>query len=313
MSSLFQKIIFDNKEFIIMRDDLTHPIFSGNKARKLAYIVNDPQKYSHIKTIVSFGGNQSNFMLALSQLAQIMNWPFEYWIKPLPKFLKQKKIGNLSLAIKNGMVSKETIQELSINSIKANYKETQDIFFFDQGGRDKNAEVGLADCAEEIKSYCTENSINNYSLVVASGTGTTALYLEKYLPKKVYTISCVGTNKYLTDQFNSTDNTLKHPQILQKPFKANFGQLDIKNYQIYKNLLKQTNIEFELLYDPTAWRVLLENYDNLPKPIIYIHCGGTSGNATMIARYNRLLSQNSSDNHLLAKYSPSKKDSTSLT
>ncbi|AXA33706.1 1-aminocyclopropane-1-carboxylate deaminase [Francisella adeliensis] len=305
MSALFQKIFFDNKEFVIMRDDLSHPTFSGNKARKLAYIINEPKKYSHIKTIVSFGGNQSNFMFALSQLAKLMGWQFEYWIKPLPKFLKQKKIGNLDLALKNGMILFETTETLTLENIKKNYLLEQQNFskplsgvecvkkdtclFFDQGGRDPNAETGLADCANEIKDYCCDNNIANYSVVVASGTGTTALYLEKYLPKKIYTVSCVGTDKYLTDQFNSIDNTLAHPQILQESFKSNFGQLDIKNYQLYNSLLKETGIEFELLYDPITWRVLLENYDNLPKPIVYIHCGGTSGNATMLARYNRLL------------------------
>ena len=84
-------------------------------------------------------------------------------------------------------------------------------------------------------------------------------------------------------------NKLTYPKILEPNFKTYFGQLDIENYNIYKNLLDQTNIEFDLLYDPIAWRTLLEYYDQLPKPVIYIHCGGTSGNETMIARYKRFL------------------------
>lgn len=294
MTSPFQRVNFDNKDFIVMRDDLSHPIFSGNKARKLAYILKEPEKYSQIKTIVSFGGNQSNFMLALSQLAKLIGWQFEYWIKPLPKFLKENKTGNLDLALKNGMSLQQTTDTLNLTGIQNRYPNTSaaNTLFFDQGGRNPNAEIGLAACANDIKDYCQKNSIDSYSVVVASGTGTTALYLEKYLPNKVYTVSCVGSDEYLTDQFVSIDKTLKHPQILQKSFKSNFGQLDIKNHQIYQELLKQTAVESELLYDPIAWRVLLENYDNLPKPIIYIHCGGTSGNETMINRYKRLLSRN---------------------
>ena len=67
MNNLFQKITFQNKSYIIMRDDLCHPILSGNKARKLQYILDDNESL-HIAKIVSFGGNQSNFMFALSQL-----------------------------------------------------------------------------------------------------------------------------------------------------------------------------------------------------------------------------------------------------
>ena len=279
-----------------MRDDLSHPIFSGNKARKLAYILNSSDKYSHIEKIVSFGGNQSNFMLALSQLSQIMNWKFKYWVKPLPKFLKQNPNGNFKLAVENGMQLFETSQTLNLENVKKEYfllmgsksKSGMTVYFFDQGGRNKDAEIGLKECSFEIKKYCKTNSINNYSVVVASGTGTTALYLEKYLPNKVYTVACVGDDDYLLKQMNSVDANLDKPKILAKDFESNFGQLNIVNYEIYKTLIAETGIEFDLLYDPIAWRVLLENYANLPKPIIYIHCGGTSGNIPMIKRYERM-------------------------
>ena len=293
MSPPFQKISFDNKQFIVMRDDLSHPIFSGNKARKLAYILNSPEKYSHIEKIVSFGGNQSNFMLALSQLAKIMDWEFEYWVKPLPKFLKSNPNGNFQLAIDNGMRIIESTDiphniptQLTSSTSTALIGNT---LFLDQGGRSQDAEVGIAECAFEIKKYCQINSIDDYSVVVASGTGTTALYLEKHLPNKIYTIACVGDADYLKEQMNSVDSNLNKPKILAKDFESNFGQLDMLNYDIFKKLLSETNIEFDLLYDPITWRVLLANYDALPKPIIYIHCGGTSGNISMINRYQRLL------------------------
>ncbi|AIT08899.1 1-aminocyclopropane-1-carboxylate deaminase [Candidatus Francisella endociliophora] len=286
----FQKITFENKDFIVMRDDLNHPIFSGNKARKLAYLLNNPNKYSHIKTIVSFGGNQSNFMLALSQLAKLNNWNFHYWIKPLPSFLKQNKNGNLKLALENSMLLFETNDILGLENIQKNYQLNENLYFFDQGGRNYLAEEGIAECAQEIKKYCQNNRIESYSVVVASGTGTTALYLEKYLPNRVYTVPCVGDSEYLKKQFRDIDENLNHPKILEKNFKTAFGQLDIKNFKIYKQLLEQTNIEFDLLYDPITWRTLITNYELLPKPIIYIHCGGISGNQTMLARYKRQIS-----------------------
>ena len=297
MPTPFQNISFDDKQFVVMRDDLSHPIFSGNKARKLAYILNSPKKYSHIEKIVSFGGNQSNFMLALSQLAKMMNWKFEYWVKPLPKFLKQNPSGNFQLAIENGMQLFETSQSLNLENIKKEYsplidsrsKSRMTVYFFDQGGRNQGAEIGIKKCAFEIEKYCKTRTIDNYSVVIASGTGTTALYLEKYLPNKVYTIACVGDDGYLLKQMNSVDANSNKPKTLAKDFESNFGQLDIANYGIYKRLLTETNIEFDLLYDPIAWRVLLKNYADLPKPIIYIHCGGASGNISMLNRYKRML------------------------
>ena len=56
-------------------------------------------------------------------------------------------------------------------------------------------------------------------------------------------------------------------------------------------LLQQTNIEFDLLYDPLGWICMQEylktyNHTDLPT-IIYIHQGGILGNETMIQRYKR--------------------------
>ncbi len=308
MSTPFQNISYKNKPFIVMRDDLSHSIFSGNKARKLAYILNSPEKYSHIEKIVSFGGNQSNFMLSLSQLAKMMSWEFNYWVKPLPKFLRQNPNGNFQLAIENNMRFFETSEVLSLESIRKEYFQElpclaiqytpsnlkgeficETTYFFDQGGRSQDAEIGIKECAFEIEEFCKTNGFDNYSVVVASGTGLTALYLEKYLLNKVYTVACVGDDDYLQKQMNYVGASLKKPEILTKNFESNFGQLDTSNYNIYKNLLTETNIEFDLLYDPITWRVLLEKYDDLPKPIIYIHCGGTYGNITMINRYNRFI------------------------
>jgi 1-aminocyclopropane-1-carboxylate deaminase/D-cysteine desulfhydrase-like pyridoxal-dependent ACC family enzyme len=55
---------------------------------------------------------------------------------------------------------------------------------------------------------------------------------------------------------------------------------------MYQQLLAQTDIEFELLYDAKTWLVLQEW--TCDKPILYLHNGGISGNASMLARYRRL-------------------------
>ena len=287
MKNLFQNIIFNNKSFIVMRDDLFHPILSGNKARKLAFITDNIQKYQHIKKIVSFGGNQSNFMYSLSQLAKMNNWEFDYWIKPLPKFLKQTQKGNLKLSLDNNMKLCETNEIIDSFFLKEKYPSNK-VLIFDQGGRQQEAEIGIKQCALTIKNYVKENNINNFSVFVPSGTGTTALFLEKFLPNKVYTTACIGDSNYLKKQMLSILNSQKLPKILSLGVKNNLGQLDINKLNIYKELLKQTKIEFDLLYDPIGWKTLLKNYNYIQKPIIYIHCGGITGNETMLARYNRI-------------------------
>ena len=54
-------------------------------------------------------------------------------------------------------------------------------------------------------------------------------------------------------------------------------------------LLKQTNIEFDLLYDSLGWIVFEEFVKNLENKdgyvFLYIHQGGVLGNKTMLERY----------------------------
>jgi 1-aminocyclopropane-1-carboxylate deaminase/D-cysteine desulfhydrase-like pyridoxal-dependent ACC family enzyme len=53
--------------------------------------------------------------------------------------------------------------------------------------------------------------------------------------------------------------------------------------------LKDTlNIEFDLLYDPYGWIVMMEHIQTLNlSPLLYIHQGGILGNDSMLPRYER--------------------------
>jgi 1-aminocyclopropane-1-carboxylate deaminase len=62
--------LFDEKELqvFIKRDDLIHPIISGNKWRKLKYILKQAQSKNKIH-LVTFGGAYSNHLLATAAAA----------------------------------------------------------------------------------------------------------------------------------------------------------------------------------------------------------------------------------------------------
>ena len=94
------RILF-GRHFFIKRDDVTSQILRGNKARKLYdYQVNTPS--THVSAYASFGGAQSNSMLALAQLASSQNKCFIYFTARLAKSLKQQPVGNYKTAISLG-------------------------------------------------------------------------------------------------------------------------------------------------------------------------------------------------------------------
>ena len=291
INSPIEKIEFRGCPFLIKRDDLLHTDFSGNKARKFHYFLEN--NFPNITTIISHGSNQSNAMYSLSVLCKIKNWNFIYYTHHIPEFLKQNPNGNYKEALQNGMTIKLFEEDKSIEDILYNSSDT---IVIKEGGAIQEAQFGIEILANEIKQYKELNDIENLKIYLPSGTGTTALFLQKYLDIEVLTNPCVGDSTYLKKQFLELekDETL-HPTIIETKKKYHFGKLYKSNYDTYNELLKQTNIEFDLLYDPIGIETFI-NYikeqSNENNTYLYIHQGGIKGNITMLERYRYKYSKN---------------------
>ncbi len=276
-NSPIQTFSFRGLDFFIKRDDLLSEEFSGNKARKFAYFLVNPPL--HVNSIISYGSNQSNAMYSLSVLAKILHVDFLYVCSHIPKFLKQNPIGNYKKALENGMqiYEHENPSEFYLSLRKEKSLHVK------EGGAQQFAEFGLKQLAKEINEFAKDKL---YDIFLPSGTGTTALYLQKHTHLKVYTTPCVGDKEYLKKQFKELicDEAL-HPQILSTCKKYHFGKPKKELFYMYKDLLEQTGIEFDLLYDPVGWIALLENLHIFTNPIIYIHQGGLFGNESLLERY----------------------------
>lgn len=275
-NSPIHEVVFNKQKYFIKRDDLFNSDFSGNKARKFYYyLIND---FPDIKKVVSHGSSQSNAMYSLSVLCKLKNWQFDYYVDHTASFLKENPIGNYKYAIKNGM-----------NIIESEVPDffDKETLFINEGGALVQASHGIEVLANEIKLWINQNNIKDIKVFLPSGTGTTALFLQKYLPFEVLTCPCVGDEEYLKKQFEVLEKK-NHPLILKIDKKYHFGKLYKEFYEIHNNLLTQTNIEFDLLYDSLGW-ICFENYVKQLKEanttFLYIHQGGIIGNESMYDRY----------------------------
>ncbi|MEA1919056.1 MAG: 1-aminocyclopropane-1-carboxylate deaminase, partial [Campylobacterota bacterium] len=86
LPSPITKISFRGRDFYIKRDELLHCELSGNKFRKLYQLIQTPS--SQFSKIISYGGTQSNAMLAIAYLANEKNWKFDYYSKPIALHVK---------------------------------------------------------------------------------------------------------------------------------------------------------------------------------------------------------------------------------
>ncbi len=280
-------ISFEGHSFYLKRDDLLHADFSGNKARKFYYFLEND--FPDITKIVSYGSAQSNAMYSLSVLAKMKGWEFEYYVDHVADYLRDNPHGNYAGAIKNGMQLHVGRGILTPTN--------QNILYIEEGGRQKEAEYGIKVLAQEILEWQKENNIKELNIFLPSGTGTTALFLQKSLNIEgvvrgqhptVYTCPCVGDSDYLKKQFfELEEDENHHPRIISLEKKHHFGKLYRENYKIWLKLQQQTGVVFDLLYDPLGWRTLLAHSEVMAKPTLYIHQGGVLGNESMLPRYER--------------------------
>lgn len=222
-------------------------------------------------------------MYSLSYFCKYKNIEFDYYIKSIPSFLKDNPHGNYKYALMNDI----NFIEDDIDNIEI----LENQLFIKEGISELGASEGILLLANEIVEYKSKNNIINLNIFLPSGTGTTSIYLQKYLKSydiKVYTTNCVGDEKYLKKQFlelESDENNF--PIVLTTKKKYHFGKLYKEFYEIYKELYTQTSIEFDLLYDSKAWITILEYEELFKENLLYIHQGGIIGNESMIMRYKR--------------------------
>ncbi len=313
---------FHQHTFYLKRDDQLHSHFCGNKARKFMQLLE--MLLPEVTTLVSYGSAQSNSMLSLAALAKIRGWKFEFYVDRIPHWLKATPRGNYRAALelganiisvseklKDSSPDKQTADKQNVDGQTVD-RQTTDLtaspsltpeqyikqvrtlspscFFVPEGGRFQMAEYGIKQLAREIVDWTRFEADKEFVVALPAGTGSTALYLQKHLQPhgiEVLTCACVGGNEYLKQQFLELEPDT-HPTVISSDRKHHFGKLYQQDYQTWQALLEQTDIEFDLLYDPLMWQCLLPWLDNHPdKTLLYVHQGGLIGNETMLARYQR--------------------------
>ena len=286
-SSPLEKHCFRGREIYVKRDDLLHVDFSGNKARKFMWFLN--QEFLHVKRVISYGSNQSNAMYSLSVMARLRAWEFVYFCNQIPDFLKLNPAGNYRYALENGM----KIFESSQRREDAHASCKKDDLLIEEGGRQSEAEFGIKILADELVSDIKKEGIENPYVFLPSGTGTTALFLQKNLSFRVFTCSTVGDDEYLKEQFRELENDEQNfPKILSSLKKYHYGKLDFELYELWEELQADMGVVFDLMYDPVGWKKFLLHIDDIVGTPIYIHQGGVLGNETMIERYKRKYENN---------------------
>ncbi len=292
-----EEIKFEGKSFLIKRDDLTGCELSGNKVRKLEYIIEDAKR-KKADIIFTCGGVQSNHARAATIAAKKigLNTKLFLWGKDSPN-----TNGNLFLNKMYGAeikylnkVEYDKVNKMMFDERMALLKKKKNAYVLPEGGSTTLGIWGYINFIDELKKQI--NLINVDSIIAASGSGGTAagmlvgaainklsikivavnvLYSGEEIKKKILHLAegCV-----LDYKLNCKINP-EHLVILDGYSKEGYKNITQSKIKLIKKFAADTGILFDPAYTGKAFNAYYENFlkTGKGKKNIFVHTGGLFG------------------------------------
>jgi 1-aminocyclopropane-1-carboxylate deaminase len=263
----------------VKREDLIHPIISGNKFRKLKYNL-EHYKANAYEGIISFGGAFSNHLHALAYMCDHENIPFVTIIRGEEKvenrtidFLKKC---NATIHYVTRSAYKEKEQAPEIKNILSVYKN---YFIIPEGGSNELGLQGTFEILDEIKtSY-------DY-IVLAAGTGYTAAGILKSiinykLSTKLVVISTLKGDFLQKDICNLIKCESKDFIFTDEYCLGGYGKTTKSYLEMLQEFEQHTNVPVDPIYNGKVIyglsRLNKSGFIKSEEKVLWINTGGLQG------------------------------------
>lgn len=277
-------------EVFIKRDDLIHPIISGNKWRKLKYNLLSAQELG-CQQILSFGGAFSNHIHALAYACSQHNLQGIGIIRGEEQYqhnftLSWAKHWGMELKFVNRLTYKKRNEAEYIEQIQSQYPKA---FIVPEGGSNALALPGMGEVITELN----EQSQYDYLLTPVGSGGTLAgLVKADNKQHKILGIAVLKQQNYLTDEVNSllkdSANSCNNWQILNDFHRGGYGKYKAEDAARIVEFSQTTNIPLEPVYSGKMILALLDlleqGYFEAGAKIMLLHTGGLQGLGGMAER-----------------------------
>ncbi|MDG1732030.1 MAG: pyridoxal-phosphate dependent enzyme [Thalassotalea sp.] len=274
----------------IKRDDLIHPIISGNKWRKLKHNLLQA-KAENKNTIISFGGAFSNHIHALAYACKVNNLSCIGIIRGEQEYQNNF---TLSWARHWGMqlkfVDRKTYKLRSdANYLKDLQQQYPHAMIVPEGGSNALALEGVGDVITEL----AEQAEYDYLLTPVGSGGTLAGLIKADNNKhKILGIAVLKQQGYLTDEVNALlgkdQGIFDNWQILNDFHCGGYGKYKTADANRILEFINSTGIPFEPVYSGKMILALLDliaqNYFSEDSTIVLLHTGGIQGLGGMAER-----------------------------
>lgn len=267
----------------VKRDDLLHPVISGNKWRKLKYCIQHAIE-SGQNHIISMGGTWSNHLHALAYIGKKLNIRTTGLIRGENARFDSPTLNDLkAFGMQLHFVSRTEYRKLREYRLYNDPPSiTYDGYWIPEGGASVHALKGIF----ELKNELTTKA--DY-IALACGTGTT---LAGLIPSKIDRYQLIGIAALKGKSFLEKD-------IISLNHSHNAGQWSINHDYHFGGFAKttselnnfteqfknQTGIPIEPVYTGKLFYGLVDmlrnNFFRQDSKIIVIHTGGLQGNRSV--------------------------------
>ncbi|MBE0471242.1 MAG: 1-aminocyclopropane-1-carboxylate deaminase/D-cysteine desulfhydrase [Methyloprofundus sp.] len=268
-------------ELYLKRDDFLHPIISGNKWRKLKYILEHALTLNTQK-IISMGGAYSNHLHALAYVGKLLGIRTEARIRgERPEILNSTLSDMLDWGMHLEFVSRSDYRLLrKYKAYDALPGLQKGEYWLPEGGAMDLALLGVAELVAEI-------GLAYDVLCVPCGTATTLAGLVSAAPnKQVLGFAALKGAEYLNQEVNALlKNTACHNNEwfiqLQYHF-GGFAKIKPELLHFIRGFEQAQCIKLEPIYTGKMlygiYDLISQGYFKSGQKIIAIHTGGLQGN-----------------------------------
>ena len=168
--ALLDSLSTRNTSLWIKRDDLTHPLYGGNKVRKLSRLLADAARVGAPR-IVTVGAIGSHHVLATGVFGRLARLPVDAVVLPQPNSRHVLETARASRAQGVGLFPAESYAQAAA-WLKARVAEGA--YLIPAGGTNQLGTLGIVDAAAELAEQIRQGELPEPELiVVALGSGGT--------------------------------------------------------------------------------------------------------------------------------------------
>ena len=275
VEQIFDPLFEEKKvQVFVKRDDMIHPFISGNKWRKLKYILADA-KSSNKRHLVTFGGPYSNHLLATACAAAKFGFSST-------GIIRGEEVQNEVLLLCRLFGMK--LQYTDRSSYRDKYSlytryfsDDPEAFFIDEGGASDLAVEGCAELLDELPIVYDH-------IFCAAGTGTTVAGIikgieQRSISTKIHVIPALRGGDFLKDVIQKyTDQSF---EMHTDYHFGGYAKTTAPLLSFIKTFCKSTGILVDPVYTGKMFFALFDLITNNHFPpgsrILAIHTGGLTG------------------------------------